>query len=286
MKVFRVVLVLLNFFSFSTVFAQTAKVTPSANDLLEQMFEVIYSLENIRFDMYSKERVEGAFVQSHSIGIMEYSPKKVFIRGFDTDGVLQNEVLYLEGINDNNALVSPNGFPYINLNLDPEGNVMRKNRHFTILEAGGRYLVDMLKLGMETYQQNGDLNKRLTLDVDGEYYKITIINYDYDYLSYQVLEGENSRSVARKLGVPEYKIIELNDEIDSYDDIEPGQVIQVPNFYGQKVELVLRKVDFIPLEIRIFDDNGLYAEYVYKVFELNIKVPNDTFNSDNPAYTF
>ena len=236
--------------------------------------------------MYSKERLDGELINSHSTGIMEYTPRRVFLRGFDAEGVLKNEVLYIEGANNNNALVSPNGFPYINLNLDPEGDIMRKNRHFTLLEAGGRFLVDMLKLGMNVYQKKEDLTKRLFIESQVGFYKITITNFDYGYQSYKVLEGEDSRSVARKLGVPEYKMVELNNAIDSYEDVTPGQILQVPNFYGEKVELLLRKDDLIPMEVRIYDDLGLYAEYVYQVFDTNLKLPNNTFKSENPAYTF
>ena len=255
--------------------------------LLQSMFDSVYAIQYAKFEMFSKERIEGEFVESHAVGVMQYEPRKVFIRGLDEEGVLLNEVLYINGKNNGNALISPNGFPYINLNLNPEGSAMRKNRHFTILEAGGRYLVDMLKLGMTQYAQMGNMQHRFFMeDESSSTWKVTISNTDYAFKKYTVREGENSRTIAKRLGVPEYKMVELNEDIDDYDDIRPEQTLTVPNLYAKKVELILRKNDLIPIQVRIYDDQGLYSEYVYTVFDTHPTVNDQTFNSDNPAYTF
>ncbi len=279
-------------FGVATLFFVTLHTTgqtvtsSSAEHILTNMFDSVYALENVRFDMYSQERINGELVKSHAVGVMEYSPRNIFIRGFDTQGVLLNEILYKEGTNNNDALISPNGFPYININLDPEGNTMRRNRHFTILEAGGRYLVDMLKIGMVTYAKSGDINERLKVKSKDSLWIVTITNTDYSKHKYLVQPGENSRTIARKLGVPEYKMVELNENIDTFDDVQPGEIIFVPNYYAQKVELVLRKSDNVPIRVRVFDEKGLYSEYKYAAFETNTQLSSKTFNKENPAYTF
>lgn len=268
-------------------FGQTVNQLPAPELVLRNMFDAVYALKNVRFDMYAQERINGELVKSHSLGVMEYAPRKIFLRGFDTLGVLLNEILYTEGANNNNALISPNGFPYINISLDPLGSTMRKNRHFTILEAGGWYLVDMLKLGLKKDVQKEEGRSVMKLeDFEDIFWKIEILNKDYSFQKYRVLEGEDSRSVSRKLGVPEYKIVELNEQLDSFEDIEPGESILVPNFYAQRVELILRKSDNIPIQVRIFDEKGLYSVYEYKVFDTNVPLLPHTFDRENPAYTF
>lgn len=255
--------------------------------VLEQVIDSVYSVKAVRFEMLSKERIEGELIPSHAVGVIQFEPRKIFLRGFGEDGELLNEVLYIQGENNNNALISPNGFPFINISLDPEGATMRKNRHFTIFEAGGRYLVDMMKLGLEQYKSRANIGERFSISkIDSESFKLTITNKDFTTTRYQVLEGETIRTIARKIGVAEYQIVELNEEVSDFDDIEEGQELIVTNLYAQRVELIIRASDYIPMEVRIFDDKGLFAEYVYTYFDTNPSLNSNTFNSDNPAYTF
>ncbi|MGK0286331.1 MAG: hypothetical protein ACI9GM_001380 [Salibacteraceae bacterium] len=260
----------------------------SAIQIVETMFDSVYQVKQTKFEMFSRERVDGELIKSHAIGVINFEPKKIFLRGFDQDGVLLNEVLFIAGENNNNALISPNGFPYININLDPLGSTMRRNRHFTMLEAGGRHLVDMLAVGMKHYAQIGNVASRFEVAKMSETnLKVTIINEDYTLVTYSVKKAQTIREMANSLGVPEYKIIELNEDISDFDDeVVKGQVVMVPNLYAQKVELILRSADLIPMQVRIFDEKGLYSEYIYTIFDTHPVISNVTFNKENPAYTF
>jgi hypothetical protein len=116
---------------------------------------------------------------------------------------------------------------------------------------------------------------------------VTIINADYTLVTYSVKKAQTIREMANSLGVPEYKIIELNEDISDFDDeVVKGQVVMVPNLYAQKVELILRSADLIPMQVRIFDEKGLYSEYIYTIFDTHPVISNVTFNKENPAYTF
>jgi hypothetical protein len=268
-------------------FGQNTISNDSAILVLKGMFDSLYSVKSVQFEMFSRERMKGELIKSHSKGVVNFEPRKIFIRGFDEESVLLNEVLYVYGQNNNNALISSNGFPYINLNLDPEGSTMRRNRHFTIFEAGGRYLVDMLRLGMIKYNELGNMTDRFQISKNSEStYEVVITNDDYQYTTYTVKEGDNSRTIAKTLGIPEYKIVELNDEVSGFDDLDVGQLLIIPNLFAKRVELILRTNDLIPVQVRIFDDKGLYSEYIYTQYNTKAVVNNKTFNSNNPAYTF
>ena len=254
---------------------------------LAAMFDSVYSLKTSKFKMVSYERIEDEMHQNNAVVYVNYEPKKIFLRGFKPDGELVNEVMYLEGKNDNKALISPNGFPYFNLNLEPEGGTMRHHRHLTILEAGGRYLVDMLRIGIKNYMESGDSTNRFFIEREAKgFLKLTVFNPDYDFVDYTVLPNEQVRKLCFRLGIPEYKLIEINDEVDDYNDLSEGQIIKIPNFYAKKLELIIRESDFMPLHVKIFDEKGLYSEYEYLYFDCNPYVDEQTFNSENPAYTF
>jgi hypothetical protein len=259
----------------------------SCQTALQSMLASIEALNTAKFKLISIERVDGEMLTSSATGVVQYVPRKLFYRSFDAEDELMFEILYLQDENNNNALISPNGFPYINLNLDPLGSTIRKNKHLTILDAGGLFLVDMIKLGMTKYSNKiGDFNRFSMTKETETTTKLVIDNLDYAFTTYTVKEEDTFRSICLQLGVPEYKIIELNEDIDSYADLEEGQTIKIPSLYARKFEVIIRNQDYIPLVVRIFDDQGLFSEYYYEYFESNPTVNNQTFNRNNPAYTF
>jgi len=279
------------FFSYSSLNAQCILLengdSITCQKALTNMFDSVYSLEAVKFKMISYERIDGEMHTNEAVVYVNYEPRKIFLRGFDSEGVLANEVLYIKGTNSNKALVSPNGFPYFNLNLEPTGSTMRHNRHLTILEAGGRYLVDMLRFGVNTYMESGDSTNRFFIEREGKgLLKLTVLNPDYKFIKYTVQPNEQVRDLCFRLGIPEYKLIEINDNIDGFDDLEEGTEILIPNFYASKLELIIRESDFVPLHVKIYDELGLFSEYEYLYFDCNPYIDDQTFNSENPAYTF
>ena len=128
---------------------ETSIDTMSCEMAISRMFNAIQSLNYARFKLISTERIKNEMQVSSAIGLIQYSPRKLFFRSFDDHNEMAYEIMYIEGQNNNNALISPNGFPFFNLNLDPLGSTIRNNRHLSILDAGGVYLVDMIKIGMD-----------------------------------------------------------------------------------------------------------------------------------------
>jgi hypothetical protein len=98
--------------------------------------------------------------------------------------------------------------------------------------------------------------------------------------------GEDLNSIARKLNISEYAILERNDEIDFYDDIIPGQEIKVPSSYAKKMILYIDKEYMLPLVIKVYDDRGIYEQYAYKNFVLNPGFKEGEFQSDYLEYGF
>jgi outer membrane lipoprotein-sorting protein len=259
----------------------------SCHTAILKMFSAIDDLNTAKFKLVSIERVENEMLTSSAVGVIQYEPKKLFFRSFDEKNELLFEIMYIDGQNNNNALVSPNGFPFFNLNLNPLGSTIRNNRHLTILDAGGVYLVDMIRLGLVTYSKKGDINNRLQIaKISETETKLTISNSDYDFTTYTVKEAESMRDICYKLAVPEYKIIELNESVSNFDDLDAGQQIIVPTVYATKFEVIIRNDDFIPTKVKIYDEQGLFASYEYLFFETNPIINSQTFNKDNPAYTF
>lgn len=260
------------------------------NDELNKMIAAVKALHTASFEMISEERIDGEVITHISEVKMQYAPLKIFVRSFDKNRELNNEILYKSGENNNNALISPNGFPYINISLNPLGGTMRNGRHLTLLEAGGVYLAKMLALGNQKEQEIGSKNK-LTISAlkdpkYGKCYKLVIDNATYQIERQKVKSNETLRAFCFRLGIPEFKVMELNKEVNSFDANIEGKELFVPNFFAKRLELILRESDHMPMKVVIFDEQGLYASYTYTYFDVNPTFEPIVFDQDNPAYTF
>ena len=247
-------------------------------------------LETFRGEMKNKERVDGGFSHFHNKMIVAFNPKRVYVSSVNSDGSQGPEALYREGMNDDEVLVATHGFPYINVNLSPTSSLMRRGRHTTILESGGVYLSKVLKATIDkvpkeqwgsTFKLKGEINHR-----GRPCYQVEIDNKMFGYVKYKAKAGETIRSIAFDHNISEYKIIELNDDLRSYDSSVEEKEIVIPNSYSRKNVLYIDKATWMPLYIENHDDEGLYSVYDYIWIEVNPELPDNAFDPDNPAYGF
>src|SRR5699024_8802083 len=106
-------------------------------------------INSLTYVMDKKERIDEQFIHQSSFVKLNRDPYKVYTRQEHPEKGL--EVLYVHGENENKALISPTGFPWVNLNLDPLGSIMRKEQHHTILDAGYDHVISILEHLFENY---------------------------------------------------------------------------------------------------------------------------------------
>ena len=260
-------------------------------EMVDRMLKACDNHSSIQATLWRSERWKGKPVIAKADIKVEYKPYRMYMYNHlptKNEGV---ELLYTEGTRGGKALVSPNGFPYTNLNLGPHGGQLRKKGagHHSFLSLGFRYFGDMLSHYREAYAR--DVHKYVsshgTTTFDGrKCFVVQLYDPDFTFVDYTVLEGENTITIASKLHVAEDMIIQKNDEVEWLLDVTPGQVIKVPTAYGKKVILHIDAETWLPVEILIYDDEGLYEHYKY----LNLKVdPGFTdfdFSEQNEAYGF
>lgn len=252
-------------------------------DLIDKIFAAVENVKTLRYSLQCNERIKGKMQHTESKVKLQVSPRKLYlyIKGI--------EVLWVQGQNNGNALVNPNSFPYINLNLDPYGSLMRADQHHTIHEMGYQYLYDILKDG---YKKAGDnLNKYFTVMPDEKHngrdcYKLAIAFPDFAWVSYTVKKGENLTTIARKLRVSEYMVLENNPKLGGYNDVKEGQVIKVPNAYAKMTLLLVDKEYLLPVNNKVFDDKGLFETYEYFDLKVNPPIAPEEFTKDFNGYNF
>lgn len=256
----------------------------SCQQVLDKSFKAIREVKGLKYHLKIIERGKKGYNFYESAVKFQKNPRKIYlyIKGI--------EVLYVEGTNNNKALVNPSSFPYINLNLDPMGDLMRQDQHHSLNEMGYDYLASiiqytMLKVGKnfeEYFSLEGEekINNRLC-------YKVQINNKDFGYRDYVVQEGESITSIARKFFISEYMILERNPKFKDYFDLlKKGQVIRIPNSYCKSVTLYIDKFYFVPISVKVFDDKGLFEEYNYHYLQVNPKFEEGEFTRSYKDYKF
>jgi len=251
--------------------------------LIDNIFEAVDNIKTMRFNLQCNERIKGRMTHYESKVKLQISPRKVYL------SLKGPEVLWVQGQNGGDALVNPGAFPYMNLNLDPYGSIMRKDQHHTIHEMGFQYLADILKDGMK---RAGDKLDKYFVVVGEEKlngrncYKLAISFPDFAWGTYTVKKGENLTTIARKLRISEYMVLMNNPKISWYNDVKEGQIIQVPNAYGKLTILLIDKELLLPVSNKVFDDRGLFETYEYHDLEINTTIQPEEFTKDYKDYNF
>ena len=228
-------------------------------EIILNMVERIQSYSTFQFHLTKYERIEDEMVKEILDAKINASPLKAYLRQkLPVDGL---EMLYNEGENDGKALINPNAFPWVNLNLDPQGSIIRKGQHHSLYAFDFNYLIGFLDHLLKKYSKDAEnmvLLKGEVLWDERKCYHIEMNNPHYARSTYTVKGDEKLIAIAKKLNVNEYSIVDMNDNIDSYNDVSDGQEIYVPNDYAKKMTLYLDKEFLLPVMIKVYDDKGLY----------------------------
>lgn len=262
--------------------AQKASLT--AKDIVFKMVKSINELERLKYSLKIIERGKKGFNHYESSVKLNRKPRKIYlyIKGI--------ELLWVSGWNNNKAYVKPNSFPYVNLSLDPLGYLMRQDQHHTLNEMGVDYFASVIEyIAVKNLDRFDSFFK-----FEGEErvnnrpcYKIIIDNKDFGYENYTVGVNESITSIARKLHISEYMILEVNPKLNDYFDIlKKGQVLKVPNAYAKHVTLYIDQLYFLPISIKILDDKGLYEQYDYHFLQVNPKIDDAEFTKNYKDYKF
>jgi outer membrane lipoprotein-sorting protein len=273
------IIILLSSFSFSN--------SHEGLRILKEVFKNNKSVKSLRLTILMKERIDHDFICKKTDFKVVYKPHKIYLKQEYPHKNL--EVLYVEGQNENKALVSTKSFPWTIMKLDPIGFLMRRNQHQSIFKSGFDFFLSVLENICNKYDH--DLDSMLEYEGEVNYagiecYKITVNNIHFSYLPYKVASGENMESISGKLYVSDYMIFEKNPKIKTYDDIKPGTQLVVPSDYAKEITVYIDKQKMIPVGLKIFDDQGLFEEYTFSDVTLNPVFTAHDFDRDNPDYGF
>lgn len=262
--------------------------TPPERIVFNKMIEACNSLETAKFQLRSTERMpDGKLHESEFYVKLKTHPRKLYLFSrYPSSGL---EVLWNPDLLGQKMLINPNGFPYINLKFSAYHPLVRKDTHHTIHEIGFDYLVSMIDYYMAFYGDRFFSYLSIKDTVSWEGRSCIVVNFDFtdfDYILYTVSQNENLTSIGNKLHVSDYSLLSLNPSVKEYDDIHPGQIIKVPNFYNRRIEFWVDRATWLPLVQCIYDNTGLFEKYELRNFLFNPEISPDEFTPGYGDYGF
>ncbi|MFO0321709.1 MAG: LysM peptidoglycan-binding domain-containing protein [Bacteroidota bacterium] len=280
----RYVNILASFFLFFGYQSFAQKSEPTAKEVITKMLKSIRDVERFKYSLKIIERGKKGLNYYESSVKLNRNPRKIYlyIKGI--------ELLWVDGWNNNKAYIKPNSFPFFNLSLNPLGSLMRQDQHHNLNDMGFDYFGSII--GHMTKKLGDKFDAYFTLEGTERYnnrpcYKVIINNKDFGYDTYTVGENESITSIARKLHISEYMILEVNPKLNDYFDIlKKGQKLKVPNAYAKYVTLYIDQLYFLPIGVKVLDDKGLYEQYDYFFLQVNPKIEDSEFTTSYGDYKF
>jgi hypothetical protein len=266
-------------FSFSGIEQQ---LTPAK--LLGHMYDSIRSIKTLRTKIYALERIENKFLTANSEIKLQVAPRRLYF----INPKKKLEILYNHGQLNNKALVKPHVFPYLTLTLDPTGNIMRKNQHYTINELGFEFIGKSVALTLAK-DKEGIKNMVYHGKASINSFRCHFIEYEnknFGYVDYVVGEKETASSIAYKLCVNDYLLRYKNDLLNDFGYLKKGRVLKVTNLYCKKAMLYLDERTFMPVAISLYDDTGLFERYEFTEIQINKPIKEEEFTRDYRDYHF
>lgn len=256
------------------------------HEMFKKMMTTIEGIKTLSFKMDKTERIKGKMMPGSQDVKLNVKPFKVYLKvHVPNKGA---EVLYVEGENKGNCKVNPNAFPYMTLNLDPDGDILRKDQHHSVKQLGFEYTGDLLNHVYNKYKSK--INDYVSINGEVTYdgrkcWNVTLTNKEYKIESYTAVAGDDMLKVARKLRLDEYSLLELNGK-KNFDDLKVGETIKVPNSLCKQIEMYIDKETYLPLYQKLFDEKGLMATYEYTKLKINPTFKPEEFTDSYSGYDF
>jgi hypothetical protein len=265
--------------------ANNAPKIGSCREIIEQMLDSIRIIKTQRYEVKSTERVGEHLLFAESRIKIESSPKKIYFNSPKKG----TEILWIQGQNNNEALVHSSSIPLMNFNLDPYGSIMRKDQHHTIFDLGFQYIG--LTIANTIVKAPRDFDKHFlyagSVNFDNHDCHQIVISYpEYKYIEYITGKGETVTSIAQKLNTSDFKIRHINDLSSYFGAIKTQKKLMIPVPYSNKAILYIDKKTSIPLSIKIYDENGLFESYEFFNVVINKPFMENEFSKSFKGYGF
>lgn len=263
---------------------------PDARAIVTKMIESIDAHRGAKYTVRTNERLPNQknLFQTNVLTKVHVSPRKIYLKMI-TEPNLGTEILYVEGIRENKALVNPGKF-LPTLKLSPFNSLLTKNQHHTLLSSGFSIVSEIVKKGVERADMAGKFDSIFLYFGEVTWsgracYKIVINDPTWTLTTYRAAKGERMYDVALKFLIPEYSLVELNGVRDFEEDLS-GRTLKIPTTYARKTVFYVDKENYFPIFQEMSDSKGVFERYEITNLVVNPIFKKDEFTEKFPEYKF
>lgn len=274
-------------FSFSTYQPEA-----TSREIVNTMLGSIKKVKTLTFTFKSWERFkDGKDVYSEAVGKLQERPFKVYLlsKAPPNEGV---EVIYNHDLYGDKAAINPGGW-LPNVKLDPYGSRMRNGQHHTIMSTGFEMFYTIISKAVKKADTDAPGQFESYFKYEGDVtwegrtcYKVVITDPTFQFVDYTVKEGETIRSIAERDAICGYLIIDRNEKVDDFDDLDAGMVIKKPSSYAKKTVLYIDKQYNLPVVQIMYDDKGQFERYEFHDLKWNPTIQPIEFTKDYDGYGY
>lgn len=258
---------------------------PSAIQILNKMIDSIENIKTLKVKLVALERFQNKYLKSTSYFKISYYPQKKL---YFVNPEKKLEILYIEGKNDNKALVKHPSLP-ISIFLDPNGSLMKKNQHYTIHELGFQYIAHTIQTALSKEKEKY-LNYLHYLGINEKNNKqcFTLMyeSSHFNFIPYTVQSKETVVSISRKFNINEYIIRDKNNLYYEFGFLKKGSTILLPQMYCKKAFIYIDQQTYLPVSVNLYDEKGLLESYDYFDVQKNILFDEREFSKHYKDYNF
>ena len=259
--------------------------SPNCREIILEMLDSIKKIKTEEFKIKASERINENLIFAESQIKINFNPKKIYFNS-PISGI---EMLWVEGTNKGNALIHTRTLPFMNLDLDPYGSIMRKDEHHTIFELGTPFIGNIVAKTILQSPKDFDKHFKYAGMIkwnNTDCFQVIIEYPEYKYIEYTTLKGESVTSISEKLNTSDFKIRYKNDLSSYFGTIKEGKKLFIPIPYSNKVIMYIDIHTSIPVKVMVYDETGLFEDYEFYNIKINPSFAPDEFSKHFEGYGF
>ena len=254
--------------------------------LINKMVEAVSKINTYQFTMVTKERnLDNTYHNGNSFNKVNVNPYSVYMKILATHNY-GTEIIYNQPKYGNDVVVNAGKF-IPNLKLDPFGSIIRKDQHHTVLEGGFKYSMDLLNSIKTKMGESFDDMSKIETDIlfnTRLCYRLTLVDNSFTYVNYTMKEKETLYALSIQKKISEFLIVYHNKNVDDYNDVEAGKVIQIPTSFAKRAIIYVDKITLHPIGIEMYDEIGLFEKYEFQNVIYNPSFTANEFTKDFDGY--
>ena len=268
--------------------AQGADRIPTVDELLGKAQKTLASTRDYTGMLIRTERIDGKISRQYN-KFKFAKPFKVYL-GFIRPHK-GREVIYVRGWNNGNLKVHNGSFPDLTINLDPRGFLAMRTSHHPITHFGLANIARLAERNLRMARRRGE--GEIQVMDGGKLFGRPVWKIDSKLPRggwfVTAREDETLWDISRRTGQDMHMILICNPDkgYDEADDVDEGDRVFIPRYYGGQSEFYLAKDNGLPTKVVIRDWHGrLYESYEYPELHTNVGLTRKDFDPDNEEYDF